>query len=89
MMNSHDLGSFDNTDKVALAAIGSSAVATATAGTITIATISTTSPDWGNFGALGLTTTTVTAVAVPIAGFVAVGGALVWGGYRVLKAIRN
>ena len=72
----------------AAAALVSATSAASGLGSVTVATITTTAPAWGPLGWVGLTTTATTAVALPIAGVVAVGGALVWGGLKVHEALK-
>jgi fatty acid desaturase len=70
----------DKLDKAALAAIGGGTTAGLALGSITVAVAQTT------FLGIGISTTTV---ALPVAGLVAAGGAVTWGGYRVWRALRN
>jgi hypothetical protein len=77
----------DRTDKAALVAIGRASTAAAGLGSVTVAIITTTAPAWGPLGWIGLTTTTATTIALPVAGVVAVAGAATWAGYRVWKVM--
>jgi hypothetical protein len=79
----------DSTDKKAVAAIASASAAAAGLGSVTVAVITSTAPAWGPLGWLGLTTVTVTTVALPVAGVVAAAGAATWGAYRVARAVRR
>jgi len=63
----------------------SSAVAAAHLGSITVATITSAAP--GIAGWLGFTATTV--VALPVAGVVAAGGILGYGGYKVVQFLQS
>jgi hypothetical protein len=69
----------DKQDKAALTAIGAATLAGTTLGTITVAIVKTTF--------LGITLSTTT-VALPVAGLVAAGGLVTYGGYRVWRALK-
>ena len=43
----------------------------ASGSSLTIATLTTTAPAWGPFGWVGLTTTTMTTIALPVSGVIA------------------
>lgn len=76
---------FENEDLEAIAAIGAATGASAGLGSITVLTTTTTAH--GILALLGAGTTTV--VALPVAGIVATGGLLTYGGYKVIKYIHN
>jgi len=69
----------DKQDKAALTAISAATLAGTTLGTITVAIAKTTF--------LGITVSTTT-VALPVAGLVAAGGLITYGGYRVWRALK-
>lgn len=71
-------------DLKVVGAITSVAAATGT-GSVTVATITSSAP--GILGVLGFTTTT--AVALPVAGIVAVGGLLGYGIYKGIELSRK
>jgi hypothetical protein len=87
----HEKGSveriFQTEDLEALGTIAgiSSAAAAAHLGSITVATITAAAP--GIAGWVGMTATTV--VALPVAGVVAAGGILGYGGYKVVKFLQD
>jgi hypothetical protein len=82
-----DKNIFQTEDLEALGAIAgfSSAAAAAHLGSITVATITSAAP--GIAGWLGFTATTV--VALPVAGVVAAGGILGYGGYKVVQFLQS
>ncbi len=90
-MLAHEKGSVENIfqteDLEALGTIAgiSSAAAAAHLGSITVATITAAAP--GIAGWVGMTATTV--VALPVAGVVAAGGILGYGGYKVVKFLQD
>lgn len=88
-MDSDELFSLNLADKAALSVITTAAAASATASSVTVATLTSAVPAWGVAGWLGFTTTTVTTIACPIAGAVAVGGALAWGALKVTRCLRG
>lgn len=76
---------FKNEDVQAIAAIAGSTGATAGLGSITVLTYTTTAH--GILALLGAGTTTV--VSLPVAGIVATGGLLAYGGYKVVKYMQS
>lgn len=70
----------DKEDKLVLGAIGAATGLSTTAGTITVL-VSTTK-------ILGITVATTT-VALPVAGLIAAGGAVTFGGYKMWKWLRS
>jgi hypothetical protein len=82
---SADKNMFKNEDVQAIAAIASATGASAGLGSITVLTYTTTAH--GILALLGAGTTTV--VALPVAGIVATGGLLAYGGYKVVKYVQS
>ena len=76
---------FKNEDVQAIAAIASATGASAGLGSITVLTYTTTAH--GILALLGAGTTTV--VALLVAGIVATGGLLAYGGYKVIKYVQS
>jgi hypothetical protein len=74
------LAAWPSSDKAALTAIGAATGLSTVAGSIAVAVTTT--------KILGITVATTT-VALPVAGIVAAGGALTFGGYKMRKRLRG